>query len=534
MKKQDYLDGLSAKLTEGGIDRRQFMRGALATGMAVSAATALADKAQAATPKRGGRMVVGLGHGSTTDAKDPGLFENDFTISMTHGFNGYMTEVGADGSLKPSVAESWESSPDAATWTFKLRKGVEFQDGRSVTANDVVASINHHRGEDSSSAAKPLVEAVTDIKTDGDDTVIVALNAGNADFPFVLSDYHIPIMPAKDDGKMDFESLVGCGAYRMTSWKPGVSAEFEKFENYWDSEAGFFDETQILALIDANARTSALVSGDVDCIDRVDLKTAGLLGRKPGVNMHTVAGNQHYTFPMRGDLAPWNDNNVRQALKYGVDRQELVDKILFGYGSVGNDHPIGSGQRFYNTELEQKSLDPDKAKYYLKQAGLDSLKVDMHVADSAFAGAVDAGVLYQNSAAKCGIEINVVREPNDGYWSDVWMNKGWCASYWGGRPVEDMMFATAYLTGVAWNEAFWSNARFDELLYAARAELDQDKRREMYWEMQDICANDCSTVIPMFAAYVFATNDSVGHPDTFATNWDKDGHRWMERWWKKS
>lgn len=156
----------------------------------------------------------------------------------------------------------------------------------------------------------------------------------------------------------------------------------------------------------------------------------------------------------------------------------------------------------------------------------------MSVSDAAFAGAIDAGVLYQNSAAKCGIEINVIREPSDGYWSDVWMQKGWCGSYWGGRPVEDLMFSTAYQTGVAWNEAFWSNARFDELLIAARAELDQEKRREMYWEMQDILANDCSTIIPMFASYVFATNDSVGHPEAFATNWDKDGQRWMERWWK--
>jgi len=532
MEKNDYIDGLAAKLTNRDIDRRQFMKGALATGMAVSAATALADKAEAATPKKGGTLSMGLGHGSTTDNLDPGLWENDFTICMAHGYNGYLTQIAADGSLEPSVASSWESSPDAKTWTFELRKGVEFHNGRAVTADDVVASINHHRGEGSTSAAAPLVAAVTDLKADGNDTVVVTLEAGNADFPFVMHDYHIPVMPAKNDGTIDWEAGIGCGAYKIDNLEFGVSVELSKHQNHWDGSVGHVDTIQQFALIDPNARTAAIVSGDVDCIDRVDLKTAGLLARKPGVNVHTVFGTQHYTFPMRGDQAPWNDNNVRQALKYACDRQEMVDKILFGYGTVGNDHPIGSGQRFFNKELEQKTLDPDKAKYYLKQAGLSSLSVELSVSDAAFAGAVEAGVLYQNSAAKCGIDIKVVREPNDGYWSDVWMQKGWCGSYWGGRPVEDLMFSTAYQTGVAWNEAFWSNARFDELLIAARAELDQDKRREMYWEMQDICANDCSSVIPMFAAYVFATSDNVGHPDKFASNWDKDGDRYMERWWK--
>lgn len=532
MKKQDYISKLSDDLIAGRIDRRAFMTRAIATGMAVAAATTLADTAEAATPKKGGKVVMGIGHGSTTDSKDPGLFENDFTIGLTHGYNGYLTQVAVDGSLQPSIAESWESSPDAATWTFKIRQGVEFHNGRTVTSEDVVASINHHRGEDSTSAAGPLVSAVTEIRADGPNTVVVQLDAGNADFPFVMHDYHLPVMQAKPDGKMDWESEIGCGAYKIDAYDTGVSVELSKHANHWDDSVGFLDETQMLVLHDPNARTAALISGDVDGIDRVDLKTAGLLGRKPGVNLHTVNGTQHYTFPMRGDLAPFNDNNVRQALKYAVNRQELVDKILFGYGSVGNDHPIGAGQRFFNSELEQKELDPDKAKYYLKQSGLSSLKVDLSVADAAFAGAIDAGVLMQNSAKKCGIEINVIREPSDGYWSDVWMTKGWCASYWSGRPVEDMMFATAYQSGVAWNESFWSNERFDTLLIAARAELDQEKRREMYWEMQDILANDCGSVIPMFAAYVFALNDSVGHRGVFASNWDKDGQRWMERWWR--
>jgi peptide/nickel transport system substrate-binding protein len=288
----------------------------------------------------------------------------------------------------------------------------------------------------------------------------------------------------------------------------------------------------MLSLVDLNARTTALVSGQVDAIDKLDLKTVGLLGRKPGVNIKSVAGNQHYTFAMDCRAAPYDDVNVRLALKHGINREEMVSKILFGYGAVGNDHPIGRGQRFFNDELEQRTYDPDRAKSHLRKAGLDRLEVALSAADAAFPGAVDAAVLYRESTDDAGIDLTVDRVPNDGYWSDVWMTKPFCAVYWGGRPVEDQMFTTAYKCGASWNDAFWCNERFDKLLVEARAELDEDKRRDMYFEMQKLVNEDGGTVIPMFASYVFAVNDNVGHGETFATNWDMDGERWMERWWK--
>ena len=110
------------------------------------------------------------------------------------------------------------------------------------------------------------------------------------------------------------------------------------------------------------------------------------------------------------------------------------------------------------------------------------------------------------------------------------MQKPFSAVYWGGRPVEDQMFSTAYQCGAAWNDSFWCNDRFEELLVAARAELDEDRRREMYWEMQDLVANRGGVIIPMFANYVFATSTDIGHGQ-LASNWDMDGERWIERWW---
>lgn len=524
------IEKLKQAFTSGGLSRRDFMQRASALGVGAAMASLALKEAEASTPKKGGTLKVAKGHGSTTDSLDPGLVENGYTIGLSFGFQGYLTQVAADGSLEPSVAESWEASDDASRWTFKLRKGVEFHNGRSVTAGDVVASINHHRGEDSSSAAAPLVKPVTDIKADGDDTVVIQLDAGNADFPFILSDYHIPVMPAKD-GKMDWKPLVGCGAYRLDHHEAGVSSELSRHVNHWTDDAGHVDEVQLLAIVDLNARTTALVSGDVDAIDRVDLKTAALLGRKPGVTLQTTTGTLHYSFPMLCDRAPFNDVNLRQAVKYAFNRQELVDKILFGYGQPGNDHPIGSNQRYFNTELKQRHYDPDKAKFHLKKSGHDRFAIKLNASEAAFGGAVDAAVLFQSSAKAGGLDVEVVRQPNDGFWADHWIKSPFITSYWSGRVVEDQMFSTAYQSGVPWNENLWSNERFDKLLIEARAELDETRRREMYFEMQAILHNEGGPAIPMFASYVFGTTDRIAVPETMGANWDMDGERWMERWW---
>ena len=123
-------------------------------------------------------------------------------------------------------------------------------------------------------------------------------------------------------------------------------------------------------------------------------------------------------------------------------------------------------------------------------------------------------MLYKEHASKAGIDIEVVREPADGYWSNVWMVKPWSMSYWGGRPTEDWMFSIGYAAGGSWNESFWSNDRFMELLVAARAELNQDKRREpCTGRCSCWCATTGGSVIPMYANYIDGVSDKVAHPE---------------------
>ncbi|MGY6633225.1 MAG: ABC transporter substrate-binding protein [Alkalilacustris sp.] len=513
----------------GGLSRRGLLRGASALG-AASLILPAGMRPARATPQRGGVLRLGVGHGSTSDGLDPARWDQVFVQMVGACLHNYLTVVAPDGSLAPELAESWEASSDAATWTFRLREGVEFHNGRPVTAADVAASIDHHRGEDSESAAKPIVDPIVEIATDGDHVVIFRLEAGNADFPFLMSDYHLAIMPASD-GRVDATSGIGCGPYTLDRFDPGVEALFTRFDGYWKEDHAHFDGVAIYAIIDAAARQNALMSGEVDVIDRVSLNTVHLLERAPGINILSVSGTQHYVFPMDSRSDPFTDNHVRLALKYAFDRDQLVSTILNGYGVVGNDHPIGRSNRFHADGLEQRVYDPDRARYHLQQAGMDRLRVPLSAAEAAFNGAVDAAQLIAETAAPAGIDIDVVREPNDGYWSNVWMQKSFVASYWGGRPTEDWMFATAYAIGAPWNETFWEHEGFNELMLQARSELDEARRAEMYFELQRIIRDEGATVIPMFANYVMAASDRVMTPDTIAANTTLDGFRAVERWW---
>jgi peptide/nickel transport system substrate-binding protein len=510
-----------------GISRRGLLKGASAIG-AAGLLLPYGASIASAQPKPGGIFRIGIGHGNTSDGLDPGLWTNLYVQTFATARHCYLTEIGADGQLVPELAESWESS-DGATWVFAIRQGVTSHTGHGLTVEDCIASINHHRGEDTSSAAKPLLEAITEIGADGNNLVIT-LASPNADFPFILSDYHIPMMPSAE-GKIDVTSTDGFGGYMVDSYEPGVQATLTRNPNYWKEGRAHFDGLEILSILDATARQNALLTGAVDLIDQADVATLPMLQQAPGIDVLSISGNAHYCFPMDTRAAPYSDNNVRLALKYAVDREELVEKILGGHGSVSNDNPIGPANRYFYADMEAKTYDPDKAKFYLQQAGLTSLDITLKAADAAFSGAVDAGVLYSERAAAAGINITVDRVPDDGYWDNVWMKEPFVADYWGGRPTEDLMFSTAYASGAPWNESFWENARFNELLVAARSELDETKRREMYQEMQMLVSFEGGTVIPMYNNYLMAKSDRVATPDQIAANWNFDGFRAVERWW---
>lgn len=514
------------------ISRRGLLRGAAALGMAAGFPLLASERARADEPKRGGHLVAGIAGGSTTDTLDPETFNDTYMVVIGSSTRDNLTEIAADGSLRAALAESWEPSKDARTWTFRLRKGVEFSNGKSLDSQDVIDSINSHRRAESKSGVKANLTDIEAITADGKDVVVVKLSGGNADFPYLMTDFHLNILPSKD-GKPDWAAKAGTGAYILEEFNPGVRSLLKLNPNRWDQASGYLESAELLHINDVAARQAGLVSGELQVVNRVDLKTAGRLKSNSAVRVLDVPSLAHHTIPMMVDQAPFDNKDVRLALKYAIDRDEYVAKILMGFGRIGNDQPIGPGStyRFHADDVPQHAYDPDKARFHLKKAGMDGLKVDLHTSDGAFTGAVDSALLFQESARKAGIDINVAREANDGYFSDIWPKTAFRYAWWSQRATEDQMLSVNYAADAPWNDTHWKNERFEKLLHEARSELDDKKRAEMYREMQLIVSDDAGTIIPAFIDNVHGVAAAVATGPQISSSWELDGGHFVKRWW---
>jgi len=503
----DELNYLSRRVALGKLSRRDFLGRASALGVSAAFAnTLLTGAVRAAGPVKGGTLKAGLVGGESTNSLDPALFMTQVPFAFGKMWGEMIVELSPEGALEYRIAEEIGSSPDAKTWTLKIRDGVEFHNGKTVTAQDVAATLERHSDEKSKSGALGYMKGIESIKANGKE-VVLTLKEANADLPYLLSDYHIIVQP--NGGKDGADAGISAGPYKISVNEPGVRHGGERFANYWQPDKmGFADQVEIIVINDATARTAALQGGQVQVINRVEPKIVDLIKRVPGVTIRNHAGPGHYVFIMHCNTAPFDNDDLRMALKLAIDREEMLDKILRGYGSIGNDFPINSSYPLFSNDIEQRTYDPDKAKFHFQKSGHDG-PVLLRTSDVAFPGAVDASQLFQQQAAKAGITLEIERVPGDGYWSEVWNKQPFCASYWGGRSTQDQMYSTAYISTADWNDTRFLRPDFDKMVLAARAELDEAKRKQMYRDMAVMVRDEGGLILPFFNQFIDATGPNV-------------------------
>lgn len=509
--------------------RRSFLGGAaMFAGVTLLPASLVAQD----QPKQGGALRYGVNDGSQQDSLEPGSWA---TVMCGAAFNGSLcnnlVELAPDGTLVGDLAESWERSDDATRWTFDLRKGVKFHDGRPFTAEDARQSLMHHMGESSTSGALSIVSQISDIAIEGEGRLILTLVEGNADFPYLLSDYHLSIFPAKEGGGIDWESGVGTGAFKLESFEPGVAIRLSRNPEYHKPGLPHFDEVEFIAIPDRSARLNALLTGEVDVIEDVDIRNVTLIERNPEFVIHRTPSLRHLTFDMNSQVASFDNPAVRKAMKLAIDREDIIAKVFLGEGEIGNDNPVAKIMPFHAETPPEHRYDPEAARTLLQEAGVNGLVVDLSVAESAFPGAVEAAVLYKEHAAKAGITINVVQESDDGYWDNVWLVKPFNAVDWYGRVTVDWLFSTSYTSDAPWNNTGFRNPRFDELYELARTETETSVRAGQYAEMQQILHDDGGVITVAFVSWRLAMTKHIGHGATGGIL-PADNHRCAERWWR--
>ena len=359
------------------LTRRGFLHGSALVGIAAASGGALTGPAAAAQqPRRGGKLRLGLDGGSTSDTLDPALASATFAFVLCNTWGDTLVESHPEtGKALPGLARSWDVSHDGVVWTFQLRQGVEFHNGKPLTVEDAVETLRRHSDKASRSGALGLLGGIKSIEGRGSELVIT-LKEPDADLPLVLTDYHLQIQP--DGGRDDPKAAIGTGPYKLTNFTAGVRATFEKNANDWRDDRGFVDSVEITGINDPTARNSALISGQVDLVDTVEPSTVRFLKRAPNVQILRTSGKGFYSFLMHCDTAPFDNNDLRLALKYAIDRNEILDKILRGFGTIGNDYPVNENYALAPTDIEQRAYDPDKAAFHFKKSGHDGRSAVAH------------------------------------------------------------------------------------------------------------------------------------------------------------
>jgi peptide/nickel transport system substrate-binding protein len=464
-----------------------------------------AGKALAQTPKKGGKIrVAGFGS-STADTLDPAKqsYSTDY-CRCTMFYNG-LTEL--DATLTPQLALAESIEHDKATvWTIKLRKGVQFHDGKELTSEDVVFSLKRHHDPATGSRAKALADEMTEITASGQHEVKITLKGPNADFPVALGTYHFLIAQA---GTTDFNKGIGTGPYKCKEFTPGVRSIAVRNENYWKQGGGpYLDEIEFFGIQDVEARVNALLAGDVHLIGNVNPARARLILDRGGfVVMETKSGN--YTdLVMRLDTAPGSNPDFVLGMKHLMNREVIRRNVFRGYAEIANDQPVPPMNRYYAADIPQRRFDPDKAKFHLNKAGVLNTPLPV-VTSPAATGSVEMGLVLQQSAQQIGMKIDLRQVPADGYWSNYWMKVPVGFGNINPRPSADILLSLFFASKAAWNESGWKNEKFDQLLVAARAETDEAKRKQMYTDMQVMIHESSGIGIPVFINGLDAHTDKL-------------------------
>jgi len=433
-------------------------------------------------PQEGGSLRIAAAGRGAAETFDPNLPASPVEFIRNGLAYEPLVNIAPSGDIVNLLATELTPNEDATVWHAKLREGVTFHDGSEFDAADVLYTFQLQADPEGPYGRPEAAEIDFDATTVIDDhTIDIALHAANATWN--RSIVGARIVP---EGAEDFSTPNGTGPFRFESGTIGTEATYTRNEDYWGEV--LLDEVTVINVDDAQARVSALTSGEVDVIEDVPFVQADILAETDGIELVQILGNAAAPFYMRVDQAPFDDNRVREAFKLAIDREKCVDSALFGFGKVANDL-VGPGGYSYNRDLPQRTYDPERAKELLAEAGYpDGITVELVTSDM-FPGMLECSIVFADSAKAAGITIELNQVPaNDLFNVDAgYMSHSFGTTWWPG--TFEPWFADALMPGSPYNESHETNAAYSEAYRAAAAIVDEAERiaamkqlQADYWE----------------------------------------------------
>lgn len=478
-----------------------------------TAVVALAIVAAAATSAlAAGTLKIGRQQDSTT--LDPIFTIQNADIWVMNNMNSLLVRVNRDGTdVEPDLAESWDISEDGLTYTFHLRDGLKFSDGSPLKASDVKFSLERLRDVEGSIMAG-MFSVIAGIQTPDDRTVVVTLNEQSAPAMAGFAMFSAAVLPEKavmEAGEDFGNNPVGAGAFMLDEWRRGEYLRLVKNPNYWEADRVKLDAVEWVYIPNDNTRILKLQAGEVDAIIFVPFNRVAELEADPNINVHLDPSSRMDHMLVNHSHEPLGDLRVRQALYHALDRQSIVDAVTFGHGKVANSF-IPAGAMFYNPDNKDYPFDPEKAKALLADAGVDGLALDFLItAGSSVHDQI--GVIVKDQLGKVGIDVNLIKQEEGQQWeSTVAGDYDISINYWTNDVIDPDQKSTFCVYGDDENLSYYTrykNPEVTALVEQGRVELDPDKRRQIYYDIQRIAKNDVHWVDLYYSPFRNASRSNV-------------------------
>jgi peptide/nickel transport system substrate-binding protein len=484
------------------------------------------------TPKPGGTFRLGVTGGGSKDIIDgQSIITKPDQARLVAGFETLLVYdsqyrlPSAGGNQTGLAKEVTQDKPDQ--WTITLQDGVEFHNGKTLSADDVIYSLKRILDPKEGLFGSAGLASIDPKNIEKMDNLTVRLHLKGPDSTIgdQLGQYYNGIVPVgySRTGPLKY---VGTGPFTVVSFTPGQQSIHKKNPNYWRTGQPYFDQVQITDFGDPTAQTNALLAGQIDAMTDIPFAQIDVAKQQGGLSILEGQGGGWLPLCMAVDMAPFDDVRVRQAMRLIVDRNAMLEQVLSGHGRVANDlySPFDPA---YDTTLAQREPDPEQAKSLLKAAGHEGLTVDLHTTDGA-AGMVDSANVFATQAKTAGVTVNVHNDPN--YYGSQYLKLAFSVDFWGTRNYLPQV-ANGSLPTAPYNECHWppksgNGSDYVSLYQQALAEVDPTKRADIIHTMQSEEYNYGGYIIPFFNNLVDAYSSKVqGFEQNRGTlNLDSFGH----------
>ena len=462
---------------------------------------------------------------------DPAILSSGGDAPYVYAVYERLVDVTPDFEVVPELAESWESNEDATEWTFHLREGVKFHDGSDFDADDVVYTYQRILDPELGSSGYAILGAILtqdSIVAVDEHTVVFRTEKPAVTLPMILTTKETGIVPEGATAEDLRLHGVGTGPYMYDSFEPGTDyVRVVANPDYWQEGLPKAACLEIRTIQEATTAAAALQGGDVDVVLQVDAAVLPTLQDDSNIQLLETAAGNCMTLSMFTDTPPFDDIKVREALKKVVDRDQMVQMVLLGFGETGADNPIPiTDPMSFLYGQEAPAQDIEGAKALLAEAGFDEsnpLTIDLYTSE-AIPGHVRMSQVFAEQAAEAGIVVNVIQMPAGTFWDDVWLIQDFVTSAWSRRPVI-VAEGMAYACASEYPETHWCRPEFDELMAKAASTLDEAERMDLLHEMQEMITEDGGAIIPMFVHAVAGMRAECSgwepHVQNFNNDWSQ-------------